>query len=561
MIRLPFRRISLSSLSLDATPCARAPARTLSTRVAIIGAGFSGLSMGIELKKRGVEDFTIFESEAKLGGTWFKNTYPGVACDTPAPVYSLESTQYPWKSQRPQGSEIRAYLEWTAEQYGIRDKIRLNTDLDRACWDAERMKWDTKFRGKEGPMAKQATESEDFDMLVSCVGQLNVPKKPNLPGLPDFQGPCFHTAEWDHSVKIQGLRVGMIGAGPSAIQAAEPLSRMVGNLTMFQRSVPYIVREQYRDFSEQEIKEYEADPSELEAMRKEQYDAAEEMYPAFYVGEDQLKWQNKLIHQMKEGLPSRLHQKCIPEYPFGIKRLGLSPAVGENSCLYYEALKRPNVSVQRSEIQRIEPNGVRLSDGKKRCSLTLTLILRLGSFHELDVLVLATGFQSTDFLNTVEITGSHGKTLQEAWEGVPQAFYGMAVPKFPNFYMIYGPGTNLGQNTVLVNIESSSRYIAQCAEMLQTGKAKALEIRDKAFLDYLKEYRSLIEKTTWSVEGVSNWYKSGKDGIVVNQSPWSVTEYRRRTTKLNPSDYIISRSPRPSDSNVLTCNSQSTNVQ
>jgi len=267
----------------------------------------------------------------------------------------------------------------------------------------------------------------------------------------------------------------------------------------------------------------------VEDIRKAQFDEMEEMYPVMFIGDANTRLAEDIKSAMRAALPPSLHARAIPDYPLGTKRMGFSPklltADGTETNVYFETLKRPNVELVRDSISEIEGTGVRLASD--------------GGFLELDALIMATGFHSTKFVQPLEVIGGQGQTLNEAWNGVPRGFYGMMMPQFPNFYMIYGPGTNLGQNTVIYNIESSSNYIAQCVEFLEQGRCAKVEISEKAMDEYYSEYRTELSKTAWAVEGVDSWYKT-QQGVVVNQSPYSVVEYARRTATVNENDLVLS---------------------
>mmetsp|Transcript_19071 Transcript_19071/g.26654 ORF Transcript_19071/g.26654 Transcript_19071/m.26654 type:complete len:516 (+) Transcript_19071:154-1701(+) len=492
-----------------------------SSNVAIIGAGFSGLITALQLKRKGIENFTIYESADRVGGTWYKNTYPGVACDTPAPSYAISDVASNWSSERPSGAEIRQYLEDTAETYDLMEHIQFNTSVEEARWNEETKRWQVATLDR----TKKAAVTRSYNSLISAVGQLNIPKFPDFPGLRDFSGPMFHTALWDHSANLRSKRVGIIGAGPSAIQVATPVAEQAKSLTLFQRTVPYVLGYDYKHWSEADREQHMKDPSKLEEIRKSQFDEMEDMFTAMYQGEDNALKMKEVKQQMREALPERLHSVAIPDYPLGTKRMGISPSTKNGrSTLYFDTLAQEHVDVERERIERVEINGIRTRDGK---------------LHELDVLIIATGFDSTKFVSPINVVGQTGETLEEAWGGTPRGFYGMMMPDFPNFYMIYGPGTNLGQNTVLVNIESSAKYVSQCIGLIGRKKCSKVEVSKAAMERYYSEYREKISDTVWAVDGVDSWYKTS-NGTVVNQSPFSVVEYAARTENVRLEDLVLS---------------------
>ncbi|MEP0708108.1 MAG: NAD(P)/FAD-dependent oxidoreductase [Parvibaculum sp.] len=457
--------------------------------VAILGAGAAGLCMAIKLQKAGIGDFTIFEKAASAGGTWRDNTYPGSGCDVPSLLYSYSfEPKADWSRKFAPQPEIVDYFEGVARKYGLLPHIRFNTEIAEARFDEAEGLW--RLRSASG-------EAFTANVLISGVGQLNRPAYPRIEGLSDFKGMAFHSARWDHSVDLAGKRVGVVGNGASAIQFVPEIVGKVGHLTIFQRTPNWCVPKPDRPFREWEKRLYAAVPALARLQRWWTYLTLERNYLAFVQGSFFGKLFERAAKKEMEAHISdpALRAKLTPDYPAGCKRILLTND-------WYPALARPNVSVETSHIAKVTENAVETEDGVA---------------HPVDVLIYATGFESTDFLAPMKVTGRGNADLNTVWARGAEAHRGVAVAGFPNFFMLYGPNTNLGHNSIIFMIECQANYIAQCVEALANSRLRYLDVKPEAMESFNRELQQDMQKTVWAA-GCSSWYKTA-DGKVTNN--WS----------------------------------------
>ncbi len=470
-------------------------------RIAIIGAGIGGICMGIQLLKAGFHDFTLYEKADSLGGTWRDNSYPGAACDIRSHLYSFSFEPNPdWSRSYAPQAEILAYLEHCVDKYGLRQHLRFRTEIASARFDEARGVWHLRTR---------AGEEVEADVVVSGVGQLSIPRVPALPGLESFEGTWFHSARWRHDHDLTGRSVAVIGNGASAIQFIPEIAPRVGRLRVFQRSAHWIVPKWDRQGTVLEKNLMRRVPS-LEALyRSALYWTNESRFLVMRKKHPM----NKLfelvarMHLRRHVSSPALREALTPTDPVGCKRALLSND-------YYPALERENVELVTSGIERIESDGVITRDGRK---------------HPVDTLIFATGFQTTTFLTPMEFHGLGGRTLGEAWKDGAEAYLGMMVPGFPNFFMLYGPNTNLGHNSIILMIECQVRYVLQCVEAMRERELPWLDVKPEAAAAFNAELRRELEKTAWSA-GCGSWYKTAEGRITNNWASFTV-DYDRRTRR------------------------------
>ena len=457
--------------------------------VAILGAGAAGLCMAIKLQKAGIDNFTILEKGPSVGGTWRDNTYPGSGCDVPSMLYSYSFEPKPdWSRKFAGQAEIVDYFEGVARKYGLMPHIRFNTEVTEARFDEEAGLW--RIRTASG-------EEIAANVLISGVGQLNRPAYPKIDGLDAFKGAQFHSARWDHSVDLTGKNVAVIGNGASAIQFVPEIAPEVGKLTIFQRTPNWCVPKPDRPFTEREKKLFRSMPWLVRAQRWLTWMMLERNYLAFTQGSLFGKLFERASKKELEAHISdpELRRKLTPDYPAGCKRILLTND-------WFPTLARPNVHVETSHIARITDNAVVTEDGVS---------------HPADVVILATGFESTDFLSPMKIVGRGNADLNDVWAAGAEAHRGVAVAGFPNFFMLYGPNTNLGHNSIIFMIECQANYIAQCAQALQNGKLRYIDVRKEAMAEFNRVLQKDMQKTVWAA-GCASWYKTA-DGKVTNN--WS----------------------------------------
>jgi cation diffusion facilitator CzcD-associated flavoprotein CzcO len=490
---------------------ARIPGETGPLRVAIIGAGASGLAMAIALKKAGIDRFTIFEKSDGVGGTWRDNTYPGAGCDVPSHLYSFSFAPNPdWSRIFSPQPEILAYFEDCAKRFGLLPHCRFRTELESAAFDEGAGVW--RIRTKEG---------EDFaaEVLVSGVGQLSRPMVPPLPGLEDFRGKTFHSARWDHGYDLRGKRVAVIGNGASAVQFVPHVAAVAAKMTLFQRSNNWITPRSDREYTGREKRWFRRFPAFRRFHRGLIYLLLEKNFFAFrpgtwMAGQMEKRARAHLAAQVKDPV---LREKLTPDYPIGCKRV----LVGDD---YYPALVRENVEVVTEGIARVTADAIVTKDGRE---------------HPVDAIIHGTGFVTTDFLAPMHVTGRGGLRLEDAWKEGAEAYYGVAVSGFPNFFLLYGPNTNLGHNSILYMVETQVRYVMACLGEIRAKKLRWLDVKPAAMADYNRALQKDLGETVWAA-GCSNWYKN-ESGRITNN--WSGFTLRYRWRMRRPDFSAFDASP------------------
>ena len=473
--------------------------------VAIVGGGFGGVGAAIRLTQQGY-DVVAFEKAPRLGGVWHHNEYPGAACDIASHLYEFSFAPNPdWSRRFAPQAEIQAYIEDVAERFGVRDKIRLNTEVLSAEWD-----------GDQWVLTTTAGEHR-ADVLVTACGQLETPSVPPIPGLDSFAGPAFHTARWDRTATLAGKRVGVIGSGCSAIQVVPAIQPEVAHLDVFQRSPGWTLPKGDRPYTAAQRRRFRRFPVLQRLSRRSLYWQQE----VFTLAMTKYGLLRKLVEPVSKRQISKaiadpaLRAKVMPTDEIGCKRIMLTDA-------WYPALAQPNVDVVTDRIREVVPDGIVTADGQR---------------HPLDVLVLATGFKSHEFVAPMTITGAGGRILSEEWAGVPKAYLGMSVPGFPNMFLLYGPNTNGGTGSVVVTLEACIEHVVAAMAQMDARGAATVQVTRQAAEEFDLELRAALAKTVWHT-GCSNWYvdESGNDP---NQWPWQWSRFRRRTATLEPGAYAF----------------------
>jgi cation diffusion facilitator CzcD-associated flavoprotein CzcO/acetyl esterase/lipase len=474
--------------------------------VAIIGAGFGGIGLGMTLKRAGIDSFTIFEKADRIGGVWRDNTYPGAACDVPSHLYSFSFEPNPdWTRVYSPQAEILDYLERCAEKYGMAPNLRLGTEVTRAQFDERFGRWRIETNGGE---------TLEADVLVSACGQLSRPALSQIEGAERFEGPIFHTARWDHDVELGGKHVAVIGTGASTIQVVPAIAPRVGHLDVYQRSAPYVMPKKDRPYSPWERRLFRRFPPARWARRFWQWLAFEIFVSAF----NQFRPVARLgIRIHERHLEEKVNDPALkevlrPDHVLGCKRVLIS---GD----YYETLERPNVDLVTEGVRELTKRGVIAEDGTERRA---------------DVIVLSTGFESTRFLAPMEIRGREGVELNEAWREGANAYLGMTVAGFPNLFIMYGPNTNLGSGSIIFQLESQMSYILDAVRKLQSGGGW-LSVRPEVQASFDREIQKRLSTSVWQT-GCNNWYLD-EDGRNTNNWPGFTLEYRRRTRRLDLDDF------------------------
>lgn len=476
-------------------------------RIAIIGTGFGGLGLAIRLKQAGFEQFTLFEKAADVGGVWRDNTYPGAACDVPSHLYSFSFEQeLGWKNRYGTSQEIYQYLRHCAYKYDIRPHVQFNTEITSAEFDALQGVWHI-----------QSTTGEQFEaeFLVGAVGQLNRPAYPKLKGIENFKGKAFHSARWDHDYDLTGKRVAVIGTGASAIQFVPEIAKQVAHLDVYQRSAPYVIPKPDRIYQPLEKKAFRKLPILQSLDRALQYGHHEIRLLAFTTSLNEMPLVEYLFqrHIRKVVKDGKLRHRLMPDYPIGCKRILISNQ-------WYETLTQPHVDVINTGIQEITENGILDTEGNLR---------------EIDTIIYGTGFAATEFMAPMQITGLDGRTLKDTWKDGAEAYLGLTVSGFPNFFMLYGPNTNLGHNSIVYMIESQVNYILDAIQTTLQNKLLFTNVRAEVQHEFNQSIQEKMKKTVWA-QGCTSWYQTA-DGKNTNNWPGFTLEYRQRTRRFDVENY------------------------
>lgn len=473
-----------------------------------MGAGFAGLGTAVRLRQAGIEDFALIEKAGGVGGTWEANAYPGCQCDVPSHLYSLSFAPNPdWTRTFSTQPEIQAYLERVADEHRLRPKICFGVEMQGADWDDDEQLW--RIETSAGPRTAE--------MLVSGMGALSVPSLPDIEGLSSFAGPMFHSARWDRSVDLKGKKVAVIGTGASSIQIVPKIQGEVAELLVFQRTPPWIMPHSDRPISSFERSVYRALPIAQRLMRQGIY-WARELYvlpflrPALARPGESIA-RRHLERQVKDP---ELRAKLTPRYRMGCKRVLISNE-------YYPAVQRENVRLVTERIERFGVRGVITDDG---------------AHHEVDVVVLSTGFHVTDMPFASIVRGRDGRTLAECWAGSPRAHLGTTVSGFPNLFLMLGPYTGLGHTSVVFMIECQIQYLMDCIATMERRRIRAIEPKRDAEEAFVVEMDRRAEGTVWTSGGCNSWYLDS-NGKASSLWPGPTWDFKRRLRRFNPSQHVL----------------------
>lgn len=488
-----------------ATPSGTAPSRH---RVIVVGTGFSGLCMGVKLREAGEEDFVLLERASEVGGTWRDNTYPGCGCDVQSHLYSFSFAPNPnWSRMYAPQAEIFAYLKDVARRFDLMRHIHFNANLVGARYDEARQLW-----------VVQAEDGRVFEgeVLVSGMGGLSNPMVPDLPGLARFKGPVFHSATWQHDVDLRGLRVAVVGSGASAIQFVPAIAPLVDRLDYYQRTPPWVVPKDDRPLTERERADFSAHPWRQRLQRIKLYWMLEARFLAFKYKPEWMKLVAKVgKHRIAKAIRDpEVRAKVTPDYTPGCKRLLISND-------YYPALARTNVHVITDGIREVTETGVVTQDGTLR---------------DVDALIFGTGFKVSDPIPPGVVFGRGGADLAEVWRNGPEAYMGITVAGFPNFFMLMGPNTGLGHNSMVFMIESQAHYIVEALKAMRERHLRTLEIRPQAQARFVNEVQQQLQRTVWQ-SGCKSWYLTA-EGRNISLWPGFTFAYRLKTRRFNIKPYL-----------------------
>jgi len=480
-------------------------------RVAIVGSGFAGLGAAIRLRQEGFEDLIVLERADDLGGTWRDNTYPGCACDVQSHLYSYSFAPNPdWSRLYSGASEIHAYLQRVATDWGIRPLLRYGAELLDASWDAAAQHWRlTTARG-----------SLTADVLVSGTGPLSDPLVPDLPGLASFTGTAFHSARWDHGHDLTGRRVAVVGTGASAIQFVPVVAAQAGALTVFQRTPPWLLPRFDRAVKPEVRARYRADPIRQRRVRTAIYWLRELNLLGFTGHPRVTRLLEKLArwHLKKSIADPVLRATLTPTYAIGCKRILLSDD-------YYPALVQPHVEVVSAPVVEVRPHGVVDADGRE---------------HNVDTIIFGTGFHVTDQPIAARVRGRDGRVLVDVWGPSPQAYLGTTVPGFPNLFLLLGPNTVLGHTSVVYMIEAQLDYVLGALRTMDARRLVSVDVKPRVVEAFNDGLQSSLQKTVWNAGGCASWYL---DAAGRNSSLWPTYTFRfkRATARFDPESYVLTR--------------------
>jgi cation diffusion facilitator CzcD-associated flavoprotein CzcO len=479
--------------------------------VAIVGAGFAGIGMAIQLRRAGFGpgDFVVLERGPEVGGTWRDNTYPGCRCDVPSHLYSYSFAPNPgWTRSFADQSEIWAYLRDCVDRFGVRPHLRVGTEVRRAAWDTGSRRW--RLDTSAGPLTA--------DALVAATGPLSEPAYPRLPDLDAFAGTTFHSARWNHRHDLTGRRVAVIGTGASAVQFVPAIQPRVAALHIYQRTAPWIVPRPDRELSRVERGLYRRAPALQKLARGRSYLAREALVPTFRHPRlaDRLTRRVALRHLRRSVPDPALRARLTPDYTIGCKRVLLSDD-------YLPALTRPHVELITDPIVQVRPYGIVAADGTTRLA---------------DTIIFGTGFHVTDMAVGDIVRGADGRLLTEVWQGSPQAYAGTTVTGFPNLFLLLGPNTGLGHSSVVLMIEAQLRHVLDVLRLSYDNGNAPLAPTAAAQRAWVSEVDESARGTVWTAGGCRSWYL---DSTGRNSTLWprSVTAFRHRMSRFRPHDYEV----------------------
>lgn len=477
--------------------------------IIIIGTGFGGIGMAIQLKKAGIHSFTILEKAGSIGGTWRDNTYPGAACDVQSHLYSFSfEPKSDWSRKFGLQPEIRSYMESCVKKYDIEDHIQFHQEVESATFDSDAGVWNI--------VTKKGNKISS-NVLVSACGQLNKPATPKIVGIENFKGKVFHSARWDHNYDVTNKDVAVIGTGASAIQFVPQITPKVNTLKLFQRSAAWVIPKPDRPFTGLEQWLFETFPILDRIYRASIYWKNESRALAFTRFGFLLKafgFQAKRLAKRKIKDPKKRKQ-IIPDYPVGCKRVLISND-------WYDAINKDNLDLISDGIDHVEEDAIVTKDGSR---------------YTCDTIIYGTGFAATDFLAPMKITGLNGLDLNEAWKDGAEAYKGMSVSGFPNLFILYGPNTNLAHSSIVFMLESQIRYVMQCVRMLLDPGLLYINVKSDKQEAYSNEMQAKLKGSVWN-SGCTSWYinESGKN---TNNWPGFTFSYRLMTGKLDLQDYEL----------------------
>jgi cation diffusion facilitator CzcD-associated flavoprotein CzcO len=475
-------------------------------RIVIIGAGPGGICMAIKLLEAGYDNFIMLEKAEGLGGTWWHNRYPGAACDIPSHLYSFGfEIKRDWSAPYAGSSEILAYLEMCADKYQIRPHIELNTTVTGAQWDENAACWHVQTG---------TGLIHDAQILIAAQGMFNELNRPDIKGLDSFDGTQFHTARWEHRHDLRGKSVGVIGSAASAVQCVPEIAKLAGEMTLFQRTANWILPKNDRPYSQRKLTYFKTAPDAVEQNRSRFWNAFDD----FSLLNNPQRYQQAVdsglanIALVDDPLTRK---KLTPNYSFGCKRVLLSGN-------YFQTFNRANVKLIAGGIDRITATGVVDTDGVE---------------HQLDTLILATGFDVSRYLSSIPVVGRRDYALSAAWNDGAQAYLGISTAGFPNLFQVYGPNTNKG--SILFMIECQAAYIVRQVSRLTEENLAWMDVRPEVMANYNEGIQDDAKSISVWAENCNNYFRHARSGRIVTQYPRAMTRYREDTFTSDTGAYDV----------------------
>jgi len=492
----------------------------------IVGAGFGGLCTAIKLDEDRERDFVVIEKGSTVGGTWRDNTYPGAACDVPSQLYSYSFAPNPdWSMSFSPQPEIQAYIERVAQDSGTLDRFVFDTEMVESRWDEDEQRWLVAVEGPTGRVTYAART------LIVGPGPLSEPRLPEIEGIEDFQGEVFHSARWDHDVDLTGKRVAVIGTGASAIQIVPEIQKVAGHLDVYQRTAPWVIPRNEHRYTGVEKLAFRHVPGLQKLARAAIYWGRELYVPAF-TKQPKLAAPAKAmaLHNIRKGIKDpELREKVTPTYEIGCKRILISNT-------YYPALDAPNTELVTDPIDKVTGSSIVTADGTER---------------EIDVLVVATGFYTTDIPVAHRVTGRTGRPMSERFEETGMAAYkGSTVPEFPNLFFVVGPNTGLGHSSMVFIIESQVQYIREALRTMRHHRYGSVEPREDAFEAWNADLQKRMETTVWSAGGCASWYLDS-EGRNTTLWPRTTFVFRGLLRRFDLGKYVVRETITPDRSDSV----------
>ena len=503
-------------------PASPRPLRTEFHDVLVLGSGFAGLCMAIQMRDAGIENFVVLERAEEIGGTWRDNHYPGCACDVQSHLYSFSfAPKHDWTRAFAGQAEIQSYLLDCVERFELRPKVRLGADMRRCAWDEGRQRWTV-----------DTADGRRFEarVVVSAMGPLSNPAYPEIPGIEDFRGVRFHSADWDHDYDLKGKRVAVIGTGASAIQFVPRVAQEVAALHLYQRTPPWIVPKPDREFGRLERAAFAHVPGLQRARRNLIYWTLEARVLGLAVHPRLMKVFERFArrHLRKQVADAELRAKLTPDYTIGCKRILLSDD-------YYPALTRDSVEVVTQGIARATATGIVDQTGRERA---------------VDAIIYGTGFRVQDLVPPGSIFGREGQDLHARFKATPEAYKGTAVAGFPNFFFLLGPNTGLGHSSMVYIIESQVAYVLDALRKMGRKGWTSIEVRPEVEAGFNRALREKTDGAVWT-SGCRSWYLD-EEGRNTTLWPDFTFRFRRQTAHFDDLAYRIRAKGEPGVENVET---------